>query len=566
MPQQGRLGDKSMVPADSHGCPGCPHPCIGPAVAGSPDVFVNSKPALRVGDPGVHAACCGPNTWKAKAGAPHVFINDKKAHRLGDADTHCGGTGKLIEGSPNVIVGNGGGGGGGGGSSLAKAALTSPAAQAAMGKLAKKVVDYAKKLGAKKLNELANKGLDKALEKMGVSPELAAKIKKVVGPAMSSAINDIVNGRPPNVGKMLDGMLSGAVDVALEPLKGQIGKLTKHLEEQIGKALGEAGDKVGAAVHGAIASAVANSVGGALDGAVTAGLNAGIRGKNPLTAALQGAKSGALSGAKSGAISGGKKGWEEHERRRREVEAFAAQHAAEERLKAAAKERAESRAADRKRSRRRPRKPTAAQPQPTSSAPAVDPDLAIYDAEIERYRLLTENASNMEQSATGMTDHWRAKENENRTQTLVQGSTTILKRGVRSDGAKQALDEGMEVVDTVNQGTEAIESAKRFQSDVESDGSTSAVQNFARDQGIKKASDVASNLVESHPALGLASGGLKTSANYAATEIAKDSKEHHAQRAQHWRKEKEKNAQMLQKLLKKRDEVAAKKNEPGGGS
>jgi len=105
MPPQGRLGDKSQVPADAHGCIACPHPCIGPAVGGSPDVMTNSRPSLRVGDPGVHAACCGPNTWTAAAGSGTVFINNKAAHRLGDADTHCGGSGKLIEGSNNVIVG-----------------------------------------------------------------------------------------------------------------------------------------------------------------------------------------------------------------------------------------------------------------------------------------------------------------------------------------------------------------------------------------------------------------------------------------------------------------------------
>jgi uncharacterized Zn-binding protein involved in type VI secretion len=105
MPPQSRLGDKSMVPADGHGCPACPHPCVGPAVAGSPDVLCNDRPALRVGDPGVHAACCGPNTWEAKVGSGTVKINDKKAHRLGDADKHCGGMGKMIEGSGNVITG-----------------------------------------------------------------------------------------------------------------------------------------------------------------------------------------------------------------------------------------------------------------------------------------------------------------------------------------------------------------------------------------------------------------------------------------------------------------------------
>lgn len=112
MPAQGRLGDQAQVPSDSHGCPGCAHSCIGPAIEGSPDVNVNGRPALRVGDPGVHSACCGPNTWNAAVGAPHVFINGKAAHRLGDKTTHCGGQGKLVEGSGDVFVGDSGGGGG----------------------------------------------------------------------------------------------------------------------------------------------------------------------------------------------------------------------------------------------------------------------------------------------------------------------------------------------------------------------------------------------------------------------------------------------------------------------
>ncbi len=72
---------------------------------GSPDVMVNSLPALRVGDPGMHAACCGPNTWTAAAGSGTVFINSIKAHRLGDKDTHCGGSGQMVDGSSNVITG-----------------------------------------------------------------------------------------------------------------------------------------------------------------------------------------------------------------------------------------------------------------------------------------------------------------------------------------------------------------------------------------------------------------------------------------------------------------------------
>jgi uncharacterized Zn-binding protein involved in type VI secretion len=105
MPGQARLGDKSQVPVDAHGCPACPHSCSGPAIVGSPDVLVNGKPAIRVGDKGVHMACCGPNMWTAQVGSGTVFINNKQAHRLNDMDQHCGGVGRMIEASTNVITG-----------------------------------------------------------------------------------------------------------------------------------------------------------------------------------------------------------------------------------------------------------------------------------------------------------------------------------------------------------------------------------------------------------------------------------------------------------------------------
>lgn len=105
MPAAGRLGDKSQVPADAHGCPACPHPAIGPAIGGSPNVNINNRPALRVTDQGIHAACCGPNMWQAKTGSATVKINGLQCHRMNDMDQHCGGMGRLIEGSPNVIVG-----------------------------------------------------------------------------------------------------------------------------------------------------------------------------------------------------------------------------------------------------------------------------------------------------------------------------------------------------------------------------------------------------------------------------------------------------------------------------
>ena len=61
--------------------------------------------ALRKDDLGIHAVCCGPNMWQANAGSGTVFINGKAAHRKGDATKHCGGQGKLIQGSDDVIVG-----------------------------------------------------------------------------------------------------------------------------------------------------------------------------------------------------------------------------------------------------------------------------------------------------------------------------------------------------------------------------------------------------------------------------------------------------------------------------
>ena len=107
MQPQTRVGDNSLVPADGHGNLCCTHECVGPAERGSPDVFVNNRPAVRVTDTGVHASCCGPNTWVAVKGAETVLINNLQAHRLMDDDQHCGGMGWMIEGSSDVFVGDG---------------------------------------------------------------------------------------------------------------------------------------------------------------------------------------------------------------------------------------------------------------------------------------------------------------------------------------------------------------------------------------------------------------------------------------------------------------------------
>lgn len=105
MPPAFRLGDKAQIPACVHGCPGCPHPGIGPSIVGSPTVNVNSRPAIRLQDLGIHMACCGPNMWMTVKGSSTVFINNKPAIRLGDTTQHCGGVGQTIEGSPDVIIG-----------------------------------------------------------------------------------------------------------------------------------------------------------------------------------------------------------------------------------------------------------------------------------------------------------------------------------------------------------------------------------------------------------------------------------------------------------------------------
>lgn len=105
MPPQSRVGDRSECPADAHGCPECPHAAAGAAYMGAPDVLVNGRAAVRVADMGWHASCCGSNTWHAANGSKTVLINGRPAHRKGDRVSHCGGVGRMLDGSDNVLVG-----------------------------------------------------------------------------------------------------------------------------------------------------------------------------------------------------------------------------------------------------------------------------------------------------------------------------------------------------------------------------------------------------------------------------------------------------------------------------
>jgi len=81
-----------------------PH-CYPPTVAqtGSPDVYTNMLQQMRVGDPGViHGAHCPPHQPKMVAGSGTVYVNGKPACRVGDA-AHCGS--KAGAGSGNVFIG-----------------------------------------------------------------------------------------------------------------------------------------------------------------------------------------------------------------------------------------------------------------------------------------------------------------------------------------------------------------------------------------------------------------------------------------------------------------------------
>jgi uncharacterized Zn-binding protein involved in type VI secretion len=90
------IGSIAFCPADAHGCPACPHPTRGPVIVGSPNVLINGKPAARMGDTGIHAACCGPNVFTIAEGDPLVLINGKPAAKSGSKTIHCGGVGRLL--------------------------------------------------------------------------------------------------------------------------------------------------------------------------------------------------------------------------------------------------------------------------------------------------------------------------------------------------------------------------------------------------------------------------------------------------------------------------------------
>ncbi|EGR0142221.1 type VI secretion system PAAR protein [Vibrio cholerae] len=99
MPGAARLGDI-----------GSEHDCFPPTpiIAGSGDVFIDGKPAVRQGDTLEPHGCLCPKTphgdhpRAVSGGSSGVFINGKPAARLGDA-IDCGGT--IASASANVLIG-----------------------------------------------------------------------------------------------------------------------------------------------------------------------------------------------------------------------------------------------------------------------------------------------------------------------------------------------------------------------------------------------------------------------------------------------------------------------------
>jgi uncharacterized Zn-binding protein involved in type VI secretion len=92
-----RVNSIAQCNADAHGCPACPHSVKGPVIQGSPNVFSGNMPAARVGDSGIHTACCGPNQYTIISGDSSVLINGRPAAVVGSQTQHCGGMGQIIQ-------------------------------------------------------------------------------------------------------------------------------------------------------------------------------------------------------------------------------------------------------------------------------------------------------------------------------------------------------------------------------------------------------------------------------------------------------------------------------------
>lgn len=99
-----------MAEAHRIGDIGSGHACHfppSPASKGSPDVYVNGRETMRVGDPYVPHGCpaghAPPHPRALAQGSGSVFVNGRPAGRVGDA-INCGGSADA--GSPDVSFGD----------------------------------------------------------------------------------------------------------------------------------------------------------------------------------------------------------------------------------------------------------------------------------------------------------------------------------------------------------------------------------------------------------------------------------------------------------------------------
>lgn len=105
-----------MPPAARKGDPGFIHCSPYDIASGSPNVFINNRPAARIGDKSsLHlkpaAKICIPHTASITQGAATVRINGRPAARKGSSLAGCT---RVNGGSPNVEIGGPSIGGGGG--------------------------------------------------------------------------------------------------------------------------------------------------------------------------------------------------------------------------------------------------------------------------------------------------------------------------------------------------------------------------------------------------------------------------------------------------------------------
>ena len=98
-----RVGD-SHSGTCSHGADCCPHSVSGEFTEGSPNVFVNGKAVVRVGDSLEHN-CPHCGTGEASGGSSTVFANGQAVVREGDPVSYPGGSGTVNQGSSNVSAG-----------------------------------------------------------------------------------------------------------------------------------------------------------------------------------------------------------------------------------------------------------------------------------------------------------------------------------------------------------------------------------------------------------------------------------------------------------------------------